>query len=436
MKKRVGFTLSLLLVAGMLAGCASGKNSGENSKEGVNANGGGKQISLKFSIWGNDTHKQMYDTMIEKYREDHPNINVEIMTIPATDYQQKLSVMMASKTAPDIMWMMERAIPQFLGAGQLADLSSLKTDASYQFDDLYPSTLDLLSKDDKIYGIPFSTPPNMIYYNQSLFESKGLKTPKELYSEGKWTYDEMVKAAEAIAVPDQGLYGINLIRPNGWTTSWIESLQTLVWAYGADYFSEDGKQFALNSPEGEQAIQFFSDAMFKTRIHPKPGDQTTFETGKIGMQQELFSYMGKAKAITDFKWDIAPMPSGAGGQGVTLGYAGYVVTEGSPHQAEAIEFVKYLTNQENMTVTSQFFVPSRKSVLESDAFLNQGPSPESVKTAVLEQIGKGKVRQAFTNFQKIDEKMKIGFDSIYTQSVSVPDFLSHLEKEVTPVLNP
>ncbi|CAM4492564.1 multiple sugar transport system substrate-binding protein [Paenibacillus endophyticus] len=432
MKKWVGFSLSLVLLASMLAGCAANKTSEGNH----NKKADGEKVSLKFSIWGNDTHKQMYDAMIEKYKVDHPNIDVEIMTIPATDYQQKLSVMMASKTSPDVMWMMERAIPQFLGAGQLADLSSLKSDAAYKFDDLYPSTLDLLTKDGSIYGIPFSTPPNMIYYNQSLFESKGLKTPKELYGEGKWTYDEMVKAAEAIAEPEQGLFGVNLIRPNGWTTSWIESLQTLVWAFDADYFSEDGKTFTLNSKEGEQAIQFFSDAMFKSRIHPKPGDQTTFETGKIAMQQELFSYMGKAKAITDFKWDIAPMPSGAGGQGVTLGYAGYVVTEGSPHQAEAIELVKYLTNQENMAITSQFFVPSRQSVLESETFLNQGPSPESVKTAVLEQIAKGKVRQAFTNFQKIDEKMKIGFDSIYTQSATVSEFLKSLEKDITPVLNP
>lgn len=435
MNKTWGTTLSLLLAASVFTGCAGG------AKEQTGAAGGSsgapapaKEVKLKFSIWGNDTHKQMYETMIQNYRKEHPNVSVEIMIIPSTDYQQKLSVMMASKTAPDVLWLMERAIPQFMEAGQLADLSALKTDAGYKFDDLYPSTLDILTKGGKLYGIPFSTPPNMIYYNKTMFKEKGLKTPGELYKEGKWTYDEMVKAATALSQADKGIYGVNLIRPGGWSQSWIESLQTLVWAFGADYFSKDGKQYTLGSKEGEQALQFFSDAMFKSRIHPKPGDQTVFETGKIAMQQELFSYMGKAKAIKDFEWDIAPMPSGAGGQGTTLGYAGYCVTEGSPNQAEAIQFVKYLTSPENMAVTSQFFVPSRKSVLESDAFLKQGPSPESVKTAVLEQMSKARVRQAFQNFQKIDEKMKIGFDAIYTQSAPISTVIETLGKEVAPLL--
>jgi ABC-type sugar transport system, periplasmic component len=432
MKKGLGIGLATVLMAGSLAGCGSDSN-GKESSSGSGA--AAKEVKLKFSIWGNDTHKQMYETMIESYRKDHPNVSVEIMTIPSADYQQKLSVLMASKTAPDVVWLMERSIPQFLEAGQLADISSIKDDPDYKFDDLIPSTLDLLTKDGKTYGIPFSTPPNMIYYNKTLFEEKGLKTPTELYAEGKWTYDEMAKAAAVLTDRSKGVYGVNLIRPNGWTTSWTESLQTLVWAFGGDYFSADGKQFALNTKEGIDALQFYSDAMFKSEIHPKPGDQTTFETGKIAMQQDLFSYMGKAKAITDFKWDIAPMPSGAGGQGTTLGYAGYAVTKDSEHAAEATDFVKYLTNPENMAVTSQFFVPSRKSVLESQEFLNQGPSPESVKTAVLDQMASARVRPAFQNFQQIDEKMKIGFDSIYTKSKPIADIAKDLEKEVSPLLN-
>lgn len=439
MKKWFGGAMALTLAGAALTACGSGNDNAANGSAAApvstgSAQASGKEVKLKFSIWGNETHIEMYDKMIETYRQTHPNVSVEIMTIPFADYQQKLSIMMASKTAPDVLWLAERAIPQFMEAGQLADLSSFKDDPDYQFDDLYPSTLDLLTMDGKTYGIPFSTPPNMIYYNKTLFKEKGLKTPSELYAEGNWTYDEMAKAAAAISDPSKGIYGFNLIRPNGWATSWIESLQTLVWAYGADYFSPDGKSFTLNSKEGEAALQFFSDAMFKNRTHPKPGDQTTFETGKIGMQQELFSYMGKAKAIQDFEWDIAPMPAGPGGQGTTLGYAGYTVTKGGPNEAEAIEFVKFLTSPENMAITSQYFVPSRKSALEADSFLEQGPSPESVKTAVLDQMGSGRVRQGFQNFQAIDSKMKVGFDVLYTQSQPISDILKHLETDVAPLL--
>lgn len=436
MKRGLTLAAALLTAGSLFTGCSSDK---KESTPHATAGAGGAQssaktVNLKFSIWGNDTHKKMYEDLIAQYKKTHPNVNVEIMIIPATDYQQKLSVMMASKTAPDIQWLMERAIPQFMENGQLEDLSSIKADAAYDATDLIPSTLDLVTKGNKLYGIAFSTPPNMIYYNKTLFKEKGLKTPTELYKEGKWTYEEMTKAAQAISQPDKGIYGMNLIRPGGWNTSWIESLQTLVWAYGADFFSKDGRKFALNTKEGEQALQYFSDAMFKSKIHPKPGDQTTFESGKIGMQQDLFSFMGKAKAVKDFEWDIAPMPKGPGGQGTTLGYAAYTVTKGNPHTAEAIEFVKFLSNKENMAVTSQFFVPSRKSVLESEAFLKQGPSTESVKMAVLDQMAQARVRQGFQNFQKIDEKMKLNFDAIYTQVGPIPDILKRMEQDVSTVL--
>ena len=347
-----------------------------------------------------------------------------------------MSVMMATKTEPDIFWLMERAIPQFLDAGQLADLSGLKSAADYDFGDFYPSTLELFTKDGNIHGIPFSTPPNMIYYNKSLFEAKGLKTPSELYQEGKWTYEAMLDAAKQLRDDSQGVYGINFIRPNQWSTAWIESMITLVWANGADYFSSDLKTFTLDTPEGEAALKMFHDMMFESQVHPKPGDQTTFETGKIAMQHELFSYMGKAKAITDFEWDIAPMPEGIAGRGTTLGYAGYVVSEFSSHKEEAIDFLMFLSNSDNMQTTSQFFVPSRKSVLESEGFLQQGPSVESVQAAVLDQMGDARVRPAFQNFQQIDEVMRRDMDMLFARVKSIPEIVEQMKQDVTPLLTP
>ncbi|MFD2327909.1 extracellular solute-binding protein [Cohnella sp. GCM10020058] len=245
MKKWLGGALALAVAGATLAACGSDNESASGGSQSTGTANAGKEIKLKFGIWGNETHSAMYEKMIEAYRTAHPNVSVEIMTIPFADYQQKMSIMMASKTAPDVLWLAERAIPQFMEAGQLADLSALKGDAGYEFGDLIPSTVDLVSKDGKLFGIPFSTPPGMIYYNKTLFKEKGLQTPTELYAEGRWTYEEMEKAAKAITDPSKGIYGVNLIRPNGWGASWIESLQTVVWAFGADYFSPDGKYSKL-----------------------------------------------------------------------------------------------------------------------------------------------------------------------------------------------
>jgi multiple sugar transport system substrate-binding protein len=432
MKKSLTIMLSLLLTIVLIAGCSSKSTEGAKGTDQTTAAPASEDVKLTFSIWGNDTHKKMYEDMIVKFNEKNPSIHVEIMTIPFADYQQKLTIMQASRTAPDLAWLAERMVPQFTSTDALLDISALKSDADYNFADIYPSTLDLITKDGKNYGIPFSTPPSMIYYNKNLFKEKGLATPTELYKQGKWNYEEYLKAAKALTDSSKGIYGTNLIR-NGWA-NWPDAFQTVFNAYGAELINKEGNKFTLNSTEGEQALQMFSDMVFKDGVHPKPGDQTTFDSGKIAMQKELFSYMGKAKAVKDFEWDIAPLPAGPKGPGTTLGYGAVVVLKDTAHPKEATEFLKFITNPANMAISSQYFVPSRKSVLESDGFLKQGPSAESMKLAVIDQMATAKTLPTFKDWTKIDSNMKTVFDYLYSQSAPVKEVLKKAEETVSPLL--
>jgi multiple sugar transport system substrate-binding protein len=443
MKKMWLACLILAIIA--VAGCANAANNGnqggqdqgsrQNNTEAeteAEADAAPKEVKLRFSIWGKDQHKQMYEEMLAEYKKLKPHVSVEIITIPSTDYLQKISIMNASGTAPDVAWLSEAHIPQFMANDQLVDLSELKTDADYKFDEIYPSTLELLTRGDKLYGIPFSTPPMMMYYNKKLFQDKGLKTPTELYDEGNWTYEQLLKAAQAISDPDQGVYGVNFIR-NGWA-NWDSSLMTVLRAHGAELLSEDGTAFTLNSPEGKQALEFYFDAIFTHEIHPKPGDQTTFESGKIGIQQELYSYMGKARAIEDFEWDIVPLPEGPQGRGTTLGFAGYSIIKGTEHPEEAFELLKFLTGPDNAVTASQFFVPSRRSILESEEFAAGAPSVDSMRIAILEQMDQAEYLPNHKNWQQINTAVQTLLDYAYTQNATVDELLSRMEKDVSPLL--
>lgn len=443
MKKGFLSLLCILLVIGII-GCSSASTNSGNAEANANANSeqGGDapeqeapkdKVKLQFSIWGNDAHKAMYEGLIAEFNKTNPHIEVEIVTIPFADYQQKLSIMLASKTAPDVGWLAERMIPQFLESGQLVDIASnVKADSEYDFADVFPSTLEIFTKGDALYGIPFSTPPILIYYNKTLFEEKGLKTPSELYAEGKWNYEAFLEAAGTIADPGQGIYGVKLVRE--WK-NWSDALLPLLWSHGAEVFNEEGTAFALNSPEGQEALQLYNDMIFKDQAHPKPGDEITFDTGKIGMFTDRYSYVSKAREITDFEWDIAPMPEGTHGRGTTLGYAGYSVFE-TEHPEEAMTFLKFVTNAQSMGVTSQYFVPARKSVLESDVFLKAAPkpSPESIQTAVLDQMGEARIAPGHKNWQQIDVKIQTLLDLLYTQSEPVDEILKRMESEVNPLM--
>lgn len=391
-------------------------------------------VELKFSFWGNDTHKAMYEELFAKFKEKNPHVSLEIMVVPFGEYQQKMSMYMASSSAPDISWLSDTMIPQFLSADQLNDISAIKNDSSYDFADIVPTTFNPVTKDKKIHGVAFSSPPFVFYYNKSILKEKGLKTPIEYAKEGKWNYDTMLDLSKNITTADKGIYGINIIANSNWKNSWLRPTYAFAWGFGANIFSDDGKEFLFNTPEAEKTLQFFSDLIFVHKVHPKPGDQVTFESGKVGLYRDTLSYMGTAKKITDFEWDIAPCPKGPVEGANLMGYAAYTMIKSGAMKPEALELFKAFTSKEAMTVTAQYFVPCRKSILNSDGFKKNYPvSAESVELAIVEPMKNGKTYTANPRMNEIDTEMNTIIDYFYTGKPDVKEIIKLINEKVIPI---
>lgn len=442
MKKLLSIVAVAAITASLFSGCGSNDAAkatatGTASTAQQTGTGDKKAVSMQIATWGNDAQKKMYEEMLEKYKQTHPNVSGEVLLIPFNDYQQKMAISLAASEAPDIAWLSDVMIPQFLETNQLTDISSLKDDKDYDFNDINASSFDLVKKDGKYYGVAFSTPPVMLYYNKTLFQEKGLQTPIELYKEGKWNYDEFLKDAKAMTNKEKGIYGVKLI-PSDWKNWYINTVD-LVWGFGGDVFSPDGKKFTFNSEAGEKALQMYMDMMYKDAVHPKPGDQITFESGKLGMYVNTLSYMSTAKDIKDFEWNISPLPVGPKSSATRTGFAAYTMfkNDNDPKAAEKMELFKFLTNKENMGITAQYFVPSRKSVLESDSFKKLYPEnvQENFDATVLERLASTKVAITPANFAKINPEVQVYYDLLYTQSISVKDALKKMEETVAPLMD-
>lgn len=428
MKKAILGVLSVLLTA-LTVGCSSTTNSPSDS-----AGDNGKPVEIKFMTWGNQAHLDLYAKLIEKFRQNHPNITVKMESVPFPDYQQKVTVLAAGQELPDIGWVSERMVPQFMANGILEDVSDVKEDAAFKLDDMIPSTLELFQKDGKLYGLPFSTPPSVMFYNKDLFEKAGLKSPNDLAKEGKWTWEEFEKAAKAISsgTGASKIYGANFFRD--WKT-WI-LLSSYSWSNGSAPFTEGMDQFIWNDQYGVETLSMLQRMMFTDGSHPKAGEQVSFESGKIGMFFDVYSYVSKARAIKDFKWDIAPMPSGSQGSVPMLGQAGYSIFKGTKHLKETKELLKFLASEEGIQATSSFFVPPRNSVLNSDQFLNQpgNPDPAHIKQAVIDEMPKAKLQPGHVEWQKIDNIILAGFDQLFGQTAQPQEILRTMEEKINPIL--
>ena len=56
-------------------------------------------VNLKMSIWGNDARKTTFEELVKPFCEEN-NCTVEIVLVPFAEYMQKISIQLASKTAP------------------------------------------------------------------------------------------------------------------------------------------------------------------------------------------------------------------------------------------------------------------------------------------------------------------------------------------------
>lgn len=408
--------------------------SGDSDGDGASSKSDDSEVELTFTTWGNDEHIAMYEELLTEFHENNPNIKVKVQSIPHADYQQKLSVLAAGNELPDVGWVAERMVPQFVNNNILRDISDFKEDEDFNFEDYIPSTLELWEHDGKLLGLPFSTPPMIMYYNKTMFEEAGLDTPNELVAKGKWTWEQFEETASRLSSGEGNdrKFGARLF--NEWTNFAAMPSHTL--SFGGSMFSEDMTEFKWNSPEGVATFEMLDRMMFEDESHVPPGENINFESGNVGMFPFTYSYIANVRGITDFEWDIAPLPKGPEGRVPLLGQAGAVAFEGSDHPEEAKKLLKYLGSKKGVQAQSAFFVPPRKSVLESDEFINvpNNPSKESIELAVIEQMDKGFTYPLHEDWTKIESEIINGFDKVFSQSASAEEILQQMEKDITRIL--
>ncbi|MER3555926.1 MAG: sugar ABC transporter substrate-binding protein [Meiothermus sp.] len=387
-----------------------------------------KEINLRFSTWAGGDGLALLQQLAKEYSDSNPRVNVAVEVTPFADYPRKVAIQVASGDAPDVGWLAERDVPAFLASNALVDLRpSLYADRNFDAADFPASALNLWRKGNGIYGVPFSNSPQVLFYNKDLFAKAGVPDPMTQYAKGTWDYAAFQKAADTIK-EKTGAFGARVMRldPRAWSSGTL----AVLWSYGGGVY-DDKFKCALDSDGSVRAFTLLHEMMFKSGSMPRPGDQTTFETGRMAMYMDNVSYSAQLRTV-DFKWGIAPMPKGPSGRITQLGQAGYVVFAKSKYPKEATEFLAFLASKDVMARTARFFPPPRKSVLSNPAYLSSNPliPAESLKVALVNQVTSAKVFLTTTNWPKANDVITSGLDRLYQPNANLKAVLSDICRQV------
>jgi len=370
MLKRLSFALLLVLALLVVAGC-SAQEGGFVQTVVVTATPmplpEGAKTVLRVGTGDSGEGLTPHFKIIEMFEAENPDIQVQLEPVGSGDYYARILTQIAAGDPPDLLQIGDDAVPMFVDRGAFVPLDDFIASESYPLDtSIYlPGVMEPGRWQGVQYLLPKDFSPMAIYYNKKLFDEAGVAYPAE-----GWTWDDLLATAQALTKTDASgnvvQWGIQL--PGPWTTGF----EYWVAAAGGSLISEDGTNFVgyMDSPEVQNAVQFYADLYNKHKVAPPPtdmnafgGGNSEFDNGTAAMR--LFGRWPQSgmKENPNIDLGVAPLPAGADRAGV-LFWGGFGISSLSDNPEAAWRFLRYYTGAEGAAVWKDWALPTVKSVAE------------------------------------------------------------------------
>ncbi|MBN1267919.1 MAG: sugar ABC transporter substrate-binding protein [Anaerolineales bacterium] len=397
-------------------------------------------VELTITTWTSDeTQLGIFNEIAEEYKIDHPNVSVSFTSIPFGDYVSKVTIQLAGSDPPDAGWIVDSTAPTFINAGVLVDLGpTLESFPGYDLTDFADGPMKLWTRDDAVYGVPFSTSPYIIYYNRDLFAEAGMDTPDVLLANGEWTWDALREASKAISdATASTVYGFQSFGGDIFGSRLWQTMGPLMKAFGGQAWNDEGTQCTINSPEAVAAFEFMHAMTFEDGSAVPPGEIGDFFAGNAGM---TIAMIGRTSLLADaaFEWDVISLPSGPAGYNPIVGQAAFVVFKTGQHSDVAADFIAFMTTSENVEKYSLYFPPARRSIIYSEDFLHSNSlvTPESMELAIANSIESGTVEVVHPEYPKIDLAAHGEIDKIWQPDADIQVILDAACDAIQPFMLP
>ncbi len=371
---------AMILAAG-LAACAP-------SSDGGGSDAASSDVSLRVIVYtSNPDQLALLDSIAEGFVEQNPEVSeVKFESISATDLDTKLTAELGTSEAPDASWMTVVNSRRYMDAGALVNLAPALSEAEgYDVDDLIPSLTEEWTDGESVYGVPFSTSTQVLYYNSDMFRAAGVATPDEMIEAGTWDWENYRKAAAVVADSQ----GVPAYAP---TFDNVELLFPLMYAYEASPWNAAADKCMADSDEMVDALSLLHDMMYIDKSTTVPGQSANVFDGSAASS---IAYLSSASLLADasFEWGVVPTPDGPTGSHPTVGQSAFVAFEKGNHPELASKLVAHLTNAANAGELAAHWVPSRESLLTAEQMSERQPllTVEQFEPIIDGTISSGKI---------------------------------------------
>lgn len=373
-----------------------------------------KGVEVRYMAWGNPQQLDLEKRFCEEFMATHPGIRVKFIQTPSSAYGNKMVLMLASRTAPDVMRVDHYNFPALVAKDYFHRLDEfIAKDRTFREADYFPAALEEGRTKSGLYGLNVLFGSPLIYVNNDILKKTGLEEPYALWKRGEWTWDAYLRYAKAMTTRDAKgkplTYG-----------SFINDFPyraAVVYSFGGEIMR--GDRVCIAEGKALEAFRFLHDLRFKHKVEPTAAQAANsifgFDGGKLGMAIEWMGATPRLRDAASFDWDVCPFPMTPGGKTIVKGNQ-LAMSADSRHPEAAWEFMKFMTSREverKLYVELRRSFPTRKDVAYSAEFLRSGDKPPHHIDAFVSSIERGRTLPITPRWSEWTGEFNSGIESLF-----------------------
>lgn len=233
-------------------------------------------------------------TVVEQFEAQYPDFDIRVLAVPHDVFPSKLTASIPRGHGPDLFIFAHERIGSWAGT-VVAPLS--RDEVPVDFDAFFPRTLEALTYEGELYGLPLAYKSVALFYNRALVDVPPATT------------DELIALARALSEPDQGRFGLV------WPTDEFYFHAPWLFGFGGSIFDAEGRP-RLDTAPIARSLAFVRRLTFEDRVVPQEANTALatrlFNEGTAGMVINGPWFIGEIDPSIDYGIAVLPVVSETG----------------------------------------------------------------------------------------------------------------------------